>query len=151
MATRRIGRETSKRLETLLRNRHTELAEQIRSLRDAAARSGERASADQSDRAVASFQHEIDALRLDRLGAQVLALEVALDRLSRRKYGLCDDCGEFVGLGRLSALPFTRRCRGCQSQAEAKSSSSRSRRLARATGQIVTRDGSRQKRELDVR
>jgi DnaK suppressor protein len=121
MVRRRLDSETAKRLQTFLRGRHAELTEEIRAAKEAAARSGERGSADPSDRAVAAFQHEIDALRLHRVARQLVALEAALDRLTRKEYGVCDDCGEFVGLARLKALPFTRRCRACQRHAEATS------------------------------
>ena len=118
---RRLDARTAERLEQFLRSRRAELTESARSLMDAASGTEERASADHSDRARATCQTEIDAARLERLGRQIAEMEAALGRLSRRDYGWCDDCGSFLGLARLKALPFARRCRPCQSRAEADS------------------------------
>jgi DnaK suppressor protein len=45
-------------------------------------------------------------------------LDTALRRLDDGEYGLCEDCGADIGPGRLSALPFAKRCLSCQHQAE---------------------------------
>ena len=41
------------------------------------------------------------------------------ERLARGEYGICRDCGLFMGLGRLKALPFAPRCTACQAEVEA--------------------------------
>jgi DnaK suppressor protein len=45
-------------------------------------------------------------------------LDEALRRLDEGLYGICEDCGEQIGEGRLKALPFARRCVACQEQVE---------------------------------
>ncbi|HWF59222.1 MAG TPA: TraR/DksA family transcriptional regulator [Nitrospira sp.] len=47
-----------------------------------------------------------------------LMLDTALRRLDDGEYGLCEDCGDKIGAGRLRALPFAKRCLSCQHQAE---------------------------------
>jgi len=111
----------TQRLETLLHARYATLSEQVRRLRQATTVI-DRSGADPSDLAVAGCQNELDAARLDRLSAQLVALNAAIARLQHREYGICDDCGDFIGLGRLEALPFARRCRRCQADAEATTS-----------------------------
>jgi len=114
-----IDRQTAASVEQLLRTRHAELTNAIRSLLEIASASENQASADYSDRATATCQTEIDAAQLDRLTRQLGDVEAALLRLSRGEYGICDDCGSFIGLTRLKTLPFTRVCRPCRSRAEA--------------------------------
>ena len=41
------------------------------------------------------------------------ALRVALDRVAEPGFGLCEHCGEFIGVERLLALPSTTRCVTC--------------------------------------
>jgi len=41
------------------------------------------------------------------------ALRVALDRVAEPGFGLCEHCGEFIGVERLLALPATTRCINC--------------------------------------
>lgn len=42
----------------------------------------------------------------------------ARDRQAKGAYGICEDCGGKIGDERLSALPDSTRCVGCQAQWE---------------------------------
>jgi RNA polymerase-binding transcription factor DksA len=99
---RRLDVRSLAELDRFLRSRHAELIERVRSL---AATPG-------------AWQTEMEAAQLDRLSRQIAGMEAALERLGREDYGWCDECGGFIGLARLKALPFARRCPSCQSQAE---------------------------------
>jgi RNA polymerase-binding transcription factor len=43
-------------------------------------------------------------------------LNAALDRIQTGIYGVCIDCGEEIGLKRLTAYPTAKRCIDCQNQ-----------------------------------
>lgn len=47
-----------------------------------------------------------------------IQLDEALRRLDEGTYGICEDCQTPIAAGRLRALPFARRCIGCQEQFE---------------------------------
>ncbi len=68
--------------------------------------------------AAETVEEEIQVALMDRQQYQVAQIEAALERLHRREYGFCEDCGELIGSARLRVLPFARRCRDCQSRAE---------------------------------
>jgi len=44
---------------------------------------------------------------------RIRAIAAALSRLDAGDYGWCEDCGEFIGFGRLDANPTVMRCVGC--------------------------------------
>lgn len=44
----------------------------------------------------------------------VIKLDDSIDKLDNGSYGVCDDCSEVIGPGRLKVLPFATRCRDCQ-------------------------------------
>ena len=46
----------------------------------------------------------------------LVEIEAALGRVESGTYGVCEDCGEPVGDGRLEARPATRWCIGCASR-----------------------------------
>jgi RNA polymerase-binding transcription factor DksA len=94
-------------VEQLLRTRRAELTDKISSLVETMARSPAHGIA-------TTGQTEIGTIHLDRLTRQLANVEAALSRLSRGDYGLCDTCGQFIGLDRLKELPFTRECRPCR-------------------------------------
>jgi len=46
------------------------------------------------------------------------SIDDALRRLKKGKYGICEDCGNVIGMPRLKALPFVKLCINCQSASE---------------------------------
>lgn len=43
----------------------------------------------------------------------------ALERVDRGDYGICQECGEPIGLARLEVIPYTPYCVGCERKVEA--------------------------------
>ena len=50
--------------------------------------------------------------------AQLAIVKQALARMADGSYGLCDNCGESIGLSRLNARPEARPCIDCQTRLE---------------------------------
>jgi len=50
--------------------------------------------------------------------ARMHELETALNRLRETDYGVCEECGDDIGVARLKANPSARLCVCCQSDAE---------------------------------
>ncbi|MCA1831456.1 MAG: TraR/DksA family transcriptional regulator [Actinomycetota bacterium] len=51
---------------------------------------------------------------IERLREGLHDVELALDKLDKGTYGLCERCGEPIGLERLEALPAARLCLSCK-------------------------------------
>ncbi|MDE7065060.1 MAG: TraR/DksA C4-type zinc finger protein, partial [Desulfovibrionaceae bacterium] len=45
-------------------------------------------------------------------------IQAALQRIEDGSYGLCEECGEEIGVARLKARPVTRLCINCKSKQE---------------------------------
>ncbi len=114
-----LDRRTVKEIEHFLRGEAARAREAIRSVLAERATHEAGRSADPMVWATESLQDEMQVAFVERLNRQVSQIEQALERLARQEYGLCHDCGEFIGLARLKALPFAQRCRPCQVRAEA--------------------------------
>jgi DnaK suppressor protein len=119
-----LDRPTVKALERVLRAKQADLVETLRSAVSARRTAEVRSTEDLLGRATVTLDDELGAALLDRLNGQLAQIEAALHRLDREEYGFCHECGEFIGVARLEALPFAGRCGGCQEGAE-----SRTRRL----------------------
>ncbi len=61
---------------------------------------------------------EINLLLGDRDRKKLQQIEDALQRIDSGEYGLCEECGGDIALGRLEAMPFTRLCVTCQGEYE---------------------------------
>lgn len=88
----------------------------------AASREGYRALAgsahDAGDEANADVEADVAAARDDRETGELRQVDAALVRLDDGTYGLCSDCGDAIGFGRLMAAPAAGRCMACQSAFE---------------------------------
>ncbi len=92
------------------------------SLEEIAADAGtELSSADQhpADTGSDTFERAKEIAILDRTDRHLVDVDRALDRLERDEYGICEACGERIGVARLNARPAARLCLHDQELAEA--------------------------------
>lgn len=73
---------------------------------------------DEGDRADTERTHEVSILLSARDKDKVLAIDEALDNLDEGTYGVCEECGDEIGAGRLKAMPLAKLCIPCQSTLE---------------------------------
>lgn len=73
---------------------------------------------DETDFASQLIQQKINVAIQQRLNARLGELENALKRLGETDYGVCEECGDNIGLARLKANPSARLCVVCQSAVE---------------------------------
>lgn len=76
------------------------------------------ASQHPADAASDAFEREKEFAILDRVDADLAAVDRALERLTQGTYGMCDACGERIDEERLTALPAARFCYEHQSEVE---------------------------------
>jgi len=73
---------------------------------------------DEGDRADTERTHEISILLSVRDKEKLQAIDEALEKLREGTYGVCEECGDEIGPGRLKAMPLARLCVPCQSRLE---------------------------------
>jgi DnaK suppressor protein len=73
---------------------------------------------DEVDSASQSTEKELLFELADNEKIIIDAIESALRRIEKGKYGKCESCGEKITEKRLEAIPWVRYCIGCQSKAE---------------------------------
>ena len=73
---------------------------------------------DEGDRADIERTHEVSILLSARDKEKLQAIEEALEKLREGTYGVCEECGDEIGAGRLKAMPLARLCVPCQSRLE---------------------------------
>ncbi|HEV8675698.1 MAG TPA: TraR/DksA family transcriptional regulator [Methylomirabilota bacterium] len=114
----KLDQRAAAEIERFLRARQTQLQESVRNSVTQRRTTEATRSADITSCATETLHTEIEVTLMDRHSRQVAQIQAALDRLARGEYGICHDCGEFIGLPRLRAMPFAPRCSPCQSRAE---------------------------------
>ena len=111
-----LDRRTALEIERFLSARQVVLTRQIRRGFEREEYAGE--DSDQVASASRTLDAEVQATLVDRASRELVQVDAALELLRERRYGLCRDCGGFIGLARLRSLPFAQRCRPCQERME---------------------------------
>ena len=65
-----------------------------------------------------SFEQEFTLNLLSNDGDRLDRIEAALERIAKRTYGICEECGGRIPKARLETLPDTPHCVKCASQLE---------------------------------
>lgn len=73
---------------------------------------------DDTDLAAQLSQLGLNMAMVRRRVARMTELENALRRLNETDYGMCEECGDEIGVARLKANPSARLCVQCQSAIE---------------------------------
>jgi DnaK suppressor protein len=70
------------------------------------------------DQAGDERDRELSLLLTDRDKEKLLAINEALEKLKEGTYGICEECGDKIGQGRLKVMPLAKYCVNCQSKIE---------------------------------
>ena len=70
------------------------------------------------DQAGDERDRELSLLLTDRDKEKLFAIDEALEKLKEGSYGICEECGEKIGQGRLKVMPLAKYCVNCQSKIE---------------------------------
>ena len=79
---------------------------------------GEAAFADPADRATAESDRSFTLRIRDRERRLIHKIQEAIKRLDDGVYGVCEECGEDIGVARLKARPVTTLCVSCKARQE---------------------------------
>ena len=73
---------------------------------------------DPTDRATAESDRNFELRIRDRERKLLAKVKEALERIENDEYGVCEDCGEDIGVARLEARPVTTLCIQCKTKQE---------------------------------
>jgi DnaK suppressor protein len=116
--TERLDRRTVNEIRRFLEQQRSNLMRSVRVMIGRRGTGQPERPAEEAAQATETMIDELDVAIADRQSRQVAEIEAALESLGRAEYGFCRECGDFIGVPRLKALPFALRCRPCQDQAE---------------------------------
>ncbi len=74
--------------------------------------------ADPADRATIESDRSFELRIRDRERKLIRKIKTALERIDEGTYGICEECGEEIGIKRLEARPVTTMCIECKSKQE---------------------------------
>jgi DnaK suppressor protein len=69
---------------------------------------------DEGDFAAASAETAVDSAILEQQRKELAEIDLALDKISKGTYGICEMCEEPIGIDRLRVKNFARYCMPCR-------------------------------------
>jgi DnaK suppressor protein len=75
---------------------------------------------DPSDRATAEISMNLSHTLQERNKGLIRKIEAAIDRIENGTFGICDECEEYISVGRLNARPISTLCIDCKRAQEEK-------------------------------
>ena len=96
-------------LKSLL-ERHQQEREKVKLSEGSAERSPDPSEADGGSMA---FELEKELTLDENTKYLLIQIEHALFLIKKKKYGICENCGEAIPLARLEALPYSSNCKDC--------------------------------------
>ena len=69
---------------------------------------------DEGDHAAMSLETAVDNAILGQQSKELGEIELALDRINNKNYGVCDMCGDDINIERLKVKNFARYCITCR-------------------------------------
>ncbi len=69
---------------------------------------------DEADHASVSARTVVDSAILEQQRKELAEIELALDKITKVTYGICEMCEEPIGFARLEVKPFARFCITCR-------------------------------------
>ncbi len=73
---------------------------------------------DEMDLASAEYDHAMNFRLRGREKTLIKKIDLALDRIEEKEYGVCDECGDDISTRRLEARPVTTLCIRCKEEQE---------------------------------
>ena len=116
-ATRKLDARPQQ-VRLILERERSRAYTRIRELREEQEQNATPSPADELDEARSLAQIETDASLIELAEDRLKAIDVALSRLERNRYGLCEGCGNEIPVVRLRALPFAIYCVRCRQKYE---------------------------------
>lgn len=102
----------------ILKKKRTLLMQADRNIDQEIRQEADNRHGDDMDRAEADYEQEVSFLLKSKTQNEIRHIDEALNRIKKKEYGLCAECGEDIPKKRLQIQPYTIHCVECQEELE---------------------------------
>jgi DnaK suppressor protein len=136
------NRERYQVLKTMLEERHREIQDKLRTLRETLPAEVAEVK-DAEEQSVNDFVRDVELALIEMTSETLGQIDQAMHRLEEGTYGICANCGTEIAEARLKAVPFATLCRACQ---EAQESQQAEQREVRPFEAVLATEGAAARR-----
>ena len=113
-----IDKKTIARLKKILLKEREEIVGEVRQIFESSKEMGQDGIQDIGDEAANIYNKQTLLSLTESERIRLQEVDEALDRIEARTYGICEECGEPIGLKRLEVRPVAKYCVPCLSKME---------------------------------
>jgi DnaK suppressor protein len=113
-----IDKKTITRLKKILLKEREEIVGEVRQIFESSKEMGQDGIQDIGDEAANIYNKQILLSLTESERLRLQEMDEALDRIEAGTYGICEECGEPIGLKRLEVRPVAKYCVPCLSKME---------------------------------
>jgi DnaK suppressor protein len=113
-----IDKKTIARLKKILLKEREEIVGEVRQIFESSKEMGQDGIQDIGDEAANIYNKQILLRLTESERMRLQEMDEALDRIGAGTYGICEECGEPIGLKRLEVRPVAKYCVPCLSKME---------------------------------
>ncbi len=113
-----IDKKTIARLKKILLKEREEIVGEVRQIFESSKEMGQDGIQDIGDEAANIYNKQILLSLTEGERMRLQEMDEALDRIEAGTYGICEECGEPIGLKRLEVRPVAKYCVPCLSKME---------------------------------
>jgi len=113
-----IDKKTIARLKKILLKEREEIVGEVRQIFESSKEMGQDGIQDIGDEAANIYNKQILLSLTESERIRLQEMDEALDRIEAGTYGICEECGEPIGLKRLEVRPVAKYCVPCLSKME---------------------------------
>jgi DnaK suppressor protein len=113
-----IDKKTIARLKKILLKEREEIVGEVRQIFESSKEMGQDGIQDIGDEAANIYNKQILLRLTESERMRLQEMDEALDRIEAGTYGICEECGEPIGLKRLEVRPVAKYCVPCLSKME---------------------------------
>jgi DnaK suppressor protein len=113
-----IDKKTIARLKKVLLKEREEIVGEVRQIFESSKEMGQDGIQDIGDEAANIYNKQILLSLTESERMRLQEMDEALDRIKAGTYGICEECGEPIGLKRLEVRPVAKYCVPCLSKME---------------------------------
>jgi DnaK suppressor protein len=113
-----IDKKTITRLKKILLKEREEIVGEVRQIFESSKEMGQDGIQDIGDEAANIYNKQILLSLTESERVRLQEMDEALDRIKAGTYGICEECGEPIGLKRLEVRPVAKYCVPCLSKME---------------------------------
>jgi len=106
------------RFKKMMQERKVEILEQVKDTKEQGMGVDAAELADEVDLASSEWDQSMNLRLRDRERVLLKKIEIALEKMEKGEFGICEECGEEIGMKRLEARPVTELCIQCKEEQE---------------------------------